>query len=325
MNPRISIVIPTWQGADVIGDAIECAQAQSFGDLEIIVSVDKGNDETAALAREASTLDSRVQVTEHPERLGWVRNVNSALDSVAGELFVLYFHDDLIHKDYLLQLFSALEKSPSAMSAYCAVEQDSGEKVFLDRGRTYEGEAFQRMLDRLLLPQAGAPLRGLTRRRVLDEGLRFPEGSQQGFHAQHAYLFDLIGSADSVYVDLPLYRRRNWRPGALTKGWSSTPGATLAEDLQIVSRAMLRVVDSLLTESRERELVSSAIALRLLSLLRGVEVRQRCDDLMPLSELVPPASIDQTFPDRWSKDANLLRTQIEDLEMRWHRNASSES
>lgn len=317
MSPLISIVIPTWQGADVIQDAIRGAQSQSLDNLEIIVSIDHCSDDTAALAHEAARSDPRIQVVEHTARCGWVRNVNSALERVTGELFFLYFHDDLIQEDYLEHLSGALAQHPGAMCAYCAVEQDSGEQVFLDRGRAYGGEPLQRMLDRLLLPQAGAPLRALTRRQVLDQGLRFPEGSQQGFHAQHAYLLDLIGRADAVYVDLPLYRRRNWRPGALTKGWLDTPLSTLTDDLRIVSQTMLRTAGALVSSSHELALVRTAIGLRLLPLLRGVEVRQQSEDLSAPGHLVPSVDLELALPGRWSSHADRLKVQIHELEDRW--------
>jgi hypothetical protein len=44
--------------------------------------------------------------------LGWVRNVNAALERVRGEQFFLYFHDDLIQTDYLRSLTALLDENP---------------------------------------------------------------------------------------------------------------------------------------------------------------------------------------------------------------------
>ncbi len=318
MTSLVSVVIPTWQGADVIDDAIACTQAQTVDDLDIIVAVDKCEDATADLARAAASADSRIRILEHTSRIGWVRNVNAALEQVRGDRFFLYFHDDLIQPDYLHRLATVLDANPAAMSAFCAVEQDSGEEVVVDRGRSYDGGPLQRMLDRLLLPHAGAPLRALTRRQVLDNGLRFPEGSPHGFHAQHAYLLDLIGRADSVYLDLPLYRRRNWRPGALTKGWRTAPVTTLASDLKRVAQAMARTAQSLLNNDHDRALVQAAIELRLLPILRRVECDQQTASLTPASTLLASTGERPGFPERWALQADALASQIGDLERRWH-------
>jgi glycosyltransferase involved in cell wall biosynthesis len=317
MTPLVSVVIPTWQGADVIEDAIACTQAQTVDDLEIIVAVDKCEDATAELARAAAADDSRIRVIESTHRLGWVRNVNAALERVRGEQFFLYFHDDLIQADYLRSLTALLDENPAAMSAFCTVEQDSGEQLVVDRGRSYGGGPLQRMLDRLLLPHAGAPLRALTRRRVLDRGLRFPEGSQHGFHAQHAYLLDLIGRADSVYLDRPLYRRRNWRPGALTKGWRKAPVTTLASDLKIVAQTMTRTAQSLLANAGDRALVHAAIELRLLPILRGVECDQQTSSLTAAPLLFAGSGQGTDFPERWASHAHALASRISDLEQYW--------
>jgi hypothetical protein len=246
-----------------------------------------------------------------------VRNVNAALERVQGQQFCLYFHDDLIRPNYLQQLAAALDDNPAAMSAFCAVEQDSGDSVYLDQGRSYGGGPLQRMLDRLLLPNAGAPLRALTHRRLLDEGLRFPEGSQQGFHAQHAYLFDLISRADCVYLDQPLYRRRNWRPGALTKGWRVAPIATLADDLKLVADTMVRTARDRLTDPVEIALVEAAIGLRLLPILRRLEFGQQTEDLIPGSTLFPRPLTGAEFPERWAAAADSLADEIHKLEQRW--------
>ena len=324
MSPPISIVIPTWNGADVIGDAIRCAQAQTLAPNEIIIAVDRCDDDTLQLAERAAASDERISVIRHETRVGWVRNVNSALDRIRGDYFFLYFHDDLIAPTYLAVLFSALQSHPGARSAFVAVEQDSGKKVWVDRGRSYSGGPCRRMLDRLLLPDAGAPLRALTHRSTLDTGLRFPEGSQKGFHAQHAYLLHLMGAGDSVYVDEPLYRRRNWREGALTKSWVHTPISELVSDLNVVARSVHDSAAQFLADREEQRLVAHAMKARLLPLLRRVELQQSVEELIPANALLPEQDLSVDFPDRWAAPFKTLQASARELEQAWSaRKASS--
>lgn len=325
MTPPISIVIPTWNGADVIEDAIRCAQAQTLAAAEIIVAVDLSDDDTLQLAEKAASTDKMINVVRHGNRVGWVRNVNAALDRVRGDFFFLYFHDDLIDPTYLSVLFSAMRANPSAMSAYVAVEQDSGTQVWTDRGRCYQGGPLQRMLDRLLLPDAGAPLRALTRSSMLENGLRFPAGSQRGFHAQHAYLLHLMGAGDSIYVDEPLYRRRNWREGALTKSWSHSPIAELLSDLNIVARSAQHTAFRYLSGEEERLLIMHAMKARLLPLLRQVELQQAVEELVPASALLPEGQLRIEYPERWRDAFRVQEAAVARLEQAWRasKNASA--
>ena len=144
----ISVVIPTWQGADVLQDAIDCVLAQSLQADQIIIAIDKCEDGTADIAHDAANKDSRLTVIEHGERIGWVRNTNSGLDAVQGDFFCLYFHDDIIDPDFLKILSQALQDNPLAGSAYCAVEQAATpDSAVLDIGRSYTGGPYKRMLD----------------------------------------------------------------------------------------------------------------------------------------------------------------------------------
>ena len=42
-NPRITVGVPLYKGADLVATALDCLQRQTFGDFEVIISVD-GND-----------------------------------------------------------------------------------------------------------------------------------------------------------------------------------------------------------------------------------------------------------------------------------------
>lgn len=323
MTARVCVVIPAWNGADVIADAIGCARAQTFADLDILVSVDACEDGTADVARKIAQTDSRVRVIEHAERVGWVRNVNAALDRVRSEFFFLYFHDDLIQPSFVEILLAQLEAAPQASAVYCNTIQDQGGAQREDGGRAYTGNGLVRMLDRLLLEQAGAPLRALTRRKALDAGLRFPVGSLYGFHAQHAYLLDLIGGGDCLYEPAAMYTRRNWRPGALTKSWRKQPVDVMAADLILTARRMHAIGDMRLQHNVERQQLRRAVGLRLAVAMRHLETSMPAAPLVNLEALFGGAGPEVVFHERWSGAASALEMRIATLEEKAARRRSA--
>jgi glycosyltransferase involved in cell wall biosynthesis len=90
-KPILSIVIPTWNRAHVVCEAIESALNQRAGQVEVIVVDDCSTDGTAELVKK--TFNSRVQVLQQLEREGQgaARNLGAL---VAGGEFVGFLDSD---------------------------------------------------------------------------------------------------------------------------------------------------------------------------------------------------------------------------------------
>ena len=65
--PRVSVVIPTYNRGNLIGQAIDSVLAQSYSDFEIIVSDDGSTDDTAA------------RVARYGDRVRYVRTANGGV------------------------------------------------------------------------------------------------------------------------------------------------------------------------------------------------------------------------------------------------------
>ena len=102
-NPFFSIIIPTHNGADRIGKALESCIAQSFRDFEIIVVCDCCTDDTARIAQDYG---ARV-VFVRERRDGLARN--AGLDIAYGE-WILFLDDDdwWLHEFVFQQLFEMI-------------------------------------------------------------------------------------------------------------------------------------------------------------------------------------------------------------------------
>ncbi len=90
MNPLVSVIIPVFNGALYLGEAIESAITQDYSPTEIIVADDGSTDDSAAIARAYPGVN--VLELEH---LGVSAARNAAVDASQGEWLAFLDSDDL--------------------------------------------------------------------------------------------------------------------------------------------------------------------------------------------------------------------------------------
>lgn len=99
--PLISIGIPTYNRAgSYLKSALESALAQTYPNLQILVSDNCSSDDTEKLVRSYSS-DTRLHYHRHDDNIGANANFNFCLDSAIGEYFLLLHDDDLIDPDFI--------------------------------------------------------------------------------------------------------------------------------------------------------------------------------------------------------------------------------
>ena len=91
--PKVSVLIPVYNEARYIRDAIDSIIAQTFSDFEIVVINDSSTDETARLLSKYD--DFRIRIIEHEKNLGRPYARNTALDAATGEYIVWMDADDI--------------------------------------------------------------------------------------------------------------------------------------------------------------------------------------------------------------------------------------
>jgi glycosyltransferase involved in cell wall biosynthesis len=91
-NPRISIVIPVYNGANYLAEAIESALAQAYSNFEILV-VDDGSTDEGATANVARSFGDRVRYVQKPNG-GVSSALNLGISLMEGVYFSWLSHDD---------------------------------------------------------------------------------------------------------------------------------------------------------------------------------------------------------------------------------------
>lgn len=95
-NPKVSIVIPVYNGSQYLGEAIDSALAQTYKNLEIIVSNDGSNDDGATEAVAKSYGDKIIYLGKK-ENGGASTALNAAIKVMTGEYFSWLSHDDMYY------------------------------------------------------------------------------------------------------------------------------------------------------------------------------------------------------------------------------------
>ena len=94
---RVSVILPVFNGAGTIGFALKGLLAQTWSNLDIIVSDDCSTDDTVAIARGFSARDARVRILTHDKNQGSYTRRNNALAVASGDFITVHDANDWSH------------------------------------------------------------------------------------------------------------------------------------------------------------------------------------------------------------------------------------
>ncbi len=117
-QPRVSIGLPVYNGEAFLAHAIESVLAQSFADLELIVSDNGSTDGTRAIAEQYAARDARLRYVRSEENRGAAWNYRRAFDLARGEYFRWAPADDWFAPDSVAVCVAALDANPDAVLCY---------------------------------------------------------------------------------------------------------------------------------------------------------------------------------------------------------------
>ncbi|HMG33499.1 MAG TPA: glycosyltransferase family A protein [Blastocatellia bacterium] len=111
-KPLLSVVIPTWNRARMVCEAIESALAQHSDAVQVIVVDDGSTDDTANVV--SSRFKSRVKLLQRPQRAGSGAARNDGLREANGEFLAFLDSDDLWLEGKFTAELELFERWPEA-------------------------------------------------------------------------------------------------------------------------------------------------------------------------------------------------------------------
>jgi glycosyltransferase involved in cell wall biosynthesis len=129
--PRISMIMPVYNGADYLAAALDSVLAQSFADFELICLDDGSKDATPAILAEYAARDTRILHIRNTTNVGLPATLNKGFALAKGEYHSWTSHDNLLRPDMLLTLAALLDADPAIGIAYAGYSVIDGEDVVL--------------------------------------------------------------------------------------------------------------------------------------------------------------------------------------------------
>ncbi len=105
--PKVSVSIPTYNGALYVEECLESAINQTFSDIEIVIVDDCSTDETIHVVEKFAKLDNRVKIFRNKVRFGLVENWNRSIQYSTGEWIKFLFQDDVLNEACIEKMLNA--------------------------------------------------------------------------------------------------------------------------------------------------------------------------------------------------------------------------
>ncbi len=99
--PKVSIGMPVYNGEKYIREALDSVLAQTYTDLELVISDNTSTDGTEAICREYMSKDTRIKYIKQPINIGACNNFNYLLKHARGNYFTWLAHDDYLDSSFL--------------------------------------------------------------------------------------------------------------------------------------------------------------------------------------------------------------------------------
>lgn len=127
--PRFAVLVPVWNGARFVGQAIDSVRAQTLSDWDLVVVDDGSEDESARAAARRGA-----RVVRLPRNGGVLAARRAGLQATRSEAVVFLDGDDRLRPKALERFADALDRHPEASGVY-------GDRVLIEEdGRTFGSE-----------------------------------------------------------------------------------------------------------------------------------------------------------------------------------------
>lgn len=205
MSGMVSVIMPVYNRADVVGESIDSLVAQTYENWELVITDSDSQDNTLEVCQEYAKEDNRIKVYSS-DFSGVSASRNKGLEKAQGEYLFFLDSDDVIHPRLLETLVNAMSSSGAQMggSGVCYVRNSNWQTVYKEIAMSNEGEtklmSFEKALDAVFSYTSPINLiGGVMIRRDLVEDTRFSTDLHIGEDFYFMYQ-NLIKGADVIFL-----------------------------------------------------------------------------------------------------------------------------
>ena len=197
-NPLVSVIIPVYNVAPYLPEALDSVIQQTYNNLEILIIDDGSMDESGEICDRYSLTDSRI-IIFHQENKGLSAARNIGLDNATGDVIAFLDSDDAFRLDAIEIMVGEMQEYEADI-VVCDFSWHDGLDQMIPLNGVSDGidninteEAYQRIIKQKINT---APWNKLYKRRIWEE-LRFPEGRvYEGTYT----IFDIFSQAKRIVI-----------------------------------------------------------------------------------------------------------------------------
>ncbi len=208
-EPRVTVIVPAYNMAEFLGEALESLLAQSLSAFEALVIDDGSTDATPEVAARFTTGgergDGRIRY-QRQENQGKLAALERGIRLARGEMVCVLDADDTLPPQSLELRVRALDRHPQAVAVYADADYMDRQGRVYRRRRSRPFRSLDELLASAIVPVIGASL--MTRRRVLEEMLPLDKSFVR---SDDAYLnVEVFRRGPMIYLPEVVYNYRNY-------------------------------------------------------------------------------------------------------------------
>lgn len=210
--PTVSVIIPAYNCAGYLADAVESVRSQTYHDFEVVIVDDGSTDETWGVIERLAASWSKIRPVR-AEHGGTPVNKNRGIRAARGEWLAILDADDIWLPQKLQQCMDFLARRPELSIVYTpmsAVRLDTGKVMKGHSKSCYAGRLTEKLFEEIFVhdPAVVFHKRVVEDCGPLDESIPVGSGHEFWLRVSTKYEFGLI--------DEPLAVRR-WSETSLTR------------------------------------------------------------------------------------------------------------
>lgn len=205
-KPRVTVVVPTYNYARFVTEAIDSLLAQDFEEVEVIVIDDCSTDATPQVLRRYES-DPRVKLIRHSENQGHIRTYNEGLGMAAGEYVGLLSADDVcLRSDAISRQVALFDSDPEVGFVYSALAHVDSDGDLVNVIRRWSNDSihdglveFRDLAFTCFIPASGTLVRASCHREVGYYDARLPHAGDWDLWLRLAGRFRVGYVAEAIY------------------------------------------------------------------------------------------------------------------------------
>ena len=121
-KPLVSVLVPVYNQFKVVEQTLDSIAAQTYGNIEVIVSDDCSTDGTQELLKRIASNNPAIRLFLQEKNLGITRNYNFIASKANGKYLALFAGDDVMFPEKIDEQVRLLEENPDASFCHHAVD-----------------------------------------------------------------------------------------------------------------------------------------------------------------------------------------------------------